>query len=82
MAIVPPLSNGIDVKDKIREIIEGTNDAIDVAIKLSLYCMKMQIFLYGNKRASFIFAKHYLISHGGVFWLFLKKKFRNLKICL
>lgn len=27
--------------------------------------MKTQIFLDGNKRASVIFANHYLISHGG-----------------
>lgn len=27
--------------------------------------MKTQIFLNGNKRASIIFANHYLISHGG-----------------
>lgn len=27
--------------------------------------MKTQIFLDGNKRASIIFANHYLISHGG-----------------
>ena len=32
-----------------------------------LYCMKTQIFLDGNKRASVIFANHYLIAHGGGF---------------
>ena len=29
-----------------------------------MYCMKTQIFIDGNKRASVIFANHYLISHG------------------
>ena len=29
-----------------------------------MYCMKPQIFIDGNKRASVIFANHYLISHG------------------
>ena len=82
MAIVPPLPNEIDVKDKIREIIEGNNDAIDVAIRLSLYCMKTQIFLDGNKRASFIFAKHYLISHGGVFFVIPEKEVPEFKNCL
>ncbi|MDO5062923.1 MAG: Fic family protein [Peptostreptococcaceae bacterium] len=61
---VPPLPNEGDVKDKIRELTEEGGDAIDVAIKLCLYCMKAQIFLDGNKRASVIFANHYLISHG------------------
>lgn len=64
---VPPLPNEMDVKDKIREITEKTDDAINIAIKLCLYCMKAQVFLDGNKRASVIFANHYLISHGGGF---------------
>lgn len=29
-----------------------------------MYCMKTQIFIDGNKRASVIFANHYLISNG------------------
>ncbi len=62
---VPPLPNEFDVKDKIREIVEENDDAINIAIKLCLYCMRTQIFLDGNKRASVIFANHYLISHGG-----------------
>ena len=62
---VPPLPNEGDVKDRIRELTEENGDIIDVAIKLCLYCMKTQIFLDGNKRASIIFANHYLISHGG-----------------
>lgn len=64
---VPPLPIESDVKDCIREIIEAGDSAIDTAIKLCLYSMKTQIFLDGNKRASVIFANHYLISHGGGF---------------
>ena len=64
---VPPLPNELDVKEKIREIIEESDEVINTAIKLCLYCMKTQIFLDGNKRASVIFANHYLISHGGGF---------------
>ena len=60
---VPPLPNELDVKEKIREIIEESDEVINTAIKLCLYCMKTQIFLDGNKRASVIFANHYLISH-------------------
>lgn len=62
---VPPLPNESDVKDRIRQIVEDDDDAVNVAIKLCLYCMKTQIFLDGNKRASVIFANHYLIAHGG-----------------
>lgn len=64
---VPPLPNEADVKDSIREITQAADEAIDTAIKLCLYCMKTQIFLDGNKRASVIFANHFLISHGGGF---------------
>ena len=62
---VPPLPNELDVKDKVREITQEDDEPINIAIKLCLYCMKTQIFLDGNKRASVIFANHYLISHGG-----------------
>ena len=64
---VPPLPNESDVKDRILEIIEEEDDAVSIAIRLCLYCMKTQIFLDGNKRASVIFANHYLIAHGGGF---------------
>ena len=65
---VPPLPNESDVKDRILEIIEEEDDAVNIAIRLCLYCMKTQIFLDGNKRASVIFANHYLIAHGGGFY--------------
>ncbi|MCD7889815.1 MAG: Fic family protein [Oscillospiraceae bacterium] len=64
---VPPLPIELDVKDKIREIADSENEAVNIAIRLCLYCMKTQIFLDGNKRASVIFANHYLIAHGGGF---------------
>lgn len=64
---IPPLPNEFDVKEKIQEIELKEKDAIDIAIELCLYCMKTQIFLDGNKRASVIFANHYLIAHGGGF---------------
>lgn len=76
---VPPLPNEIDVKEKIREIAEGTDDVIDIAIKLCLYCMKTQIFLDGNKRASVIFANHFLISHGGGFLVIPEKEVPEFK---
>lgn len=71
---IPPLPDEIDVKNKIREITEEKSDAIDIAIKLCLYCMKTQIFVDGNKRASVIFANHYLISQGKGFIVIPEKK--------
>lgn len=61
---VPPIPNEIDVKDRIREIIQSGLDGIDIAIELTLYCMKTQIFIDGNKRASIIFTNHFMIQHG------------------
>lgn len=80
---IPPIPNEIDIKDEITEIIDDDADAIDIAIKLCLYCMKTQIFLDGNKRASVIFANHYLISHGGGLLVIPEKEvpeFKNLLV--
>ena len=79
---VPPLPNEGDVKDRIRELTEENGDVIDVAIKLCLYCMKTQIFLDGNKRASVIFANHYLISHGGGILVIPEKEVPEFKSLL
>ena len=79
---VPPLPNEGDVKDRIRELTEENGDVIDVAIKLCLYCMKIQIFLDGNKRASIIFANHYLISHGGGILVIPEKEVPEFKSLL
>jgi prophage maintenance system killer protein len=76
---VPPLPNELDVKEKISEIIEESDEVINTAIKLCLYCMKTQIFLDGNKRASVIFANHYLISHGGGFLVIPEKEVPEFK---
>lgn len=76
---VPPLPNELDVKEKIREIIEESDEVINTAIKLCLYCMKTQIFLDGNKHASVIFANHYLISHGGGFLVIPEKEVPEFK---
>lgn len=76
---VPPLPNELDVKEKICEIIEESDEVINTAIKLCLYCMKTHIFLDGNKRASVIFANHYLISHGGGFLVIPEKEVPEFK---
>ena len=64
----------ITAKYRIRDIVEQKEDAVTTAIKLCLYGMKTQIFLDGNKRASVIFANHYLISHGGGFLVIPEKE--------
>ena len=61
---IPPIPNEIDVKETINKIIASNSSNIDKAIELCLYCMKTQIFNDGNKRASVIFANHFLISQG------------------
>lgn len=62
---VPPLPIELDVKEKISSIVEKSVNSVETAIELCLYCMKTQIYTDGNKRASVIFANHYLISQGG-----------------
>ncbi|MBQ9307816.1 MAG: hypothetical protein IJ229_07825 [Clostridia bacterium] len=54
----------IDVRDHIQAILHSGQQDIDVAIELCLYAMKTQVFIDGNKRASVIYANHYLIAHG------------------
>ena len=53
------------VKETIQNILYSGKPDIDIALNLCLYSMKTQVFIDGNKRASVIFANHYLIAHGG-----------------
>ncbi|MCM1259900.1 MAG: Fic family protein [Prevotella sp.] len=76
---IPPLPNEYVVKEKITEIITTEDEVIDKAIKLCLYCIKTQVFLDGNKRASVIFANHYLISQGGGFIVIPENKVPEFK---
>ena len=61
---VPPLPIESVVIDQIKEIKRKNKETIDIAIELCMYCMKTQVFKDGNKRASVIFANHYLIAKG------------------
>ena len=61
---IPPLPIETIVKESIEAILNEQADDVDIAIKLCLYCMKTQIFNDGNKRASVIFANHYMITKG------------------
>ena len=76
---VPPLPNEHDVKNRIQEIAEDNDEPINIAVRLCLYCMKIQIFLDGNKRAAVIFANHYLIAHGGGFLVIPEKEVPEFK---
>ena len=61
---IPPLPIESAVKESIEGILNEKADPVEIAIKLCLYCMKTQIFNDGNKRASVIFANHYMITKG------------------
>ncbi len=61
----PPMPIETVVMENIKAITEIQGDVLDVAIELCLYCMKTQIFNDGNKRASVIFANHYLVANAG-----------------
>lgn len=61
---VPPIPIESVVIEHIDEIRKSDSNVIDKAIELCMYCMKTQVFVDGNKRASIIFANHYLISNG------------------
>lgn len=61
---IPPLPMETVVKEHIDDILRKDADPVDTAINLCLYCMKTQIFNDGNKRASVIFANHFMISNG------------------
>ncbi len=61
---MPPIPVEADVIERINEIKKQAKEPIDIAIELCMYCMKTQVFKDGNKRASVIFANHYLIARG------------------
>lgn len=60
----PPLPIENVVREKISDIINSSLEDIDKAVELTLFVMKTQIFIDGNKRTAIIFANHYLISKG------------------
>ena len=79
---VPPIPIESAVKETIDKIVLSENEPIDIAIELCLYCMKTQIFIDGNKRASVIFANQYLISHGQGFLVIPEKEVPEFKMLL
>lgn len=61
---VPPIPIESVVKERLESILDSGEDDIDIAITMCMYAMRTQVFIDGNKRASVIFANHYLISKG------------------
>lgn len=76
---VPPLPIESVVIERIDEIRKQEKEPIDIAIELCLYCLKTQVFKDGNKRASVIFANHYLIAHGRGFIVIPEKDVPEFK---
>lgn len=76
---IPPIPTEWDVKEQINEILNKNIEPVDIAIELCLYCMKAQIFNDGNKRASVIFANHFLISNGAGLLVIPEKKVPEFK---
>lgn len=79
---VPPLPIESVVKEQIEAILGQNIPSDEKAIRLCLYCMKTQIFNDGNKRASVIFANHYLISQGGGMLIIPEKNVPAFKMLL
>lgn len=79
---VPPIPIECMVKETIDRIVISKKEPIDIAIELCLYCMKAQLFIDGNKRASVIFANQFLIAHGQGFLVIPEKEVPEFKILL
>ncbi|MBQ3463844.1 MAG: Fic family protein [Clostridia bacterium] len=76
---IPPLPIESVVKESIEAILEESLPSDEKAITLCLYCMKTQIFNDGNKRASVIFANHYMISQGAGMLIIPEKEVPEFK---
>lgn len=76
---VPPLPIESVVIEQIDAIRSRDREPIDIAIELCMYCMKTQVFMDGNKRASVIFANHYLIAKGMGFLVIPEKDVPEFK---
>ena len=76
---VPPIPIETVVVENIEKILTSKKEPIDIVIDLCLYCMKTQIFIDGNKRASVIFANQYLIASGQGFLVIPEKEVPGFK---
>lgn len=76
---IPSLPIESVIKERLEVLLEESLPADEKAINLCLYCMKAQIFNDGNKRASVIFANHYLISQGAGMLIIPEKEVPEFK---
>lgn len=60
----PPLPSEESIQQIILSTQEEERTASDIGIRIASRLMRAQPFIDGNKRTAFIFANHYLISHG------------------
>jgi Fic family protein len=60
---LPPVPLEDQVKEELSAMMAGS-DVVGTAIEATLYVMKRQIFLDGNKRTAIVFANHHLIQNG------------------
>lgn len=79
---IPPLPIESIIKENLEAILASDQPAVEKAITLCLYCMKAQIFNDGNKRASVIFANHFLISQGAGILIIPEKEVPEFKLLL
>lgn len=79
---IPPMPIESVIKENMDEILKADLPSDEKAIRLCLYCIRTQIFNDGNKRASVIFANHYLISQGGGMLIIPEKNVPEFKILL
>ena len=63
-AYVPQIPVESEVNQRISEIVNSTAKPLNKAIELALFSMKTQVFIDGYKRASVIFANHFMIQNG------------------
>lgn len=61
---IPPIPIESAIIETISNILNSSNNPVDISIELMLYVTKSQIFVDGNKRTAVLFANHYLISKG------------------
>lgn len=78
----PPLPLEHEVKEQLDDMLAVEGSVIDKAIKICLYAMKTQIFIDGNKRASIIFANHYMIKNGEGLLVVPEEKVEEFKLLL
>ena len=76
---VPPIPNEQTIKTDINNILSSNKPVVDRAIEVCLFVMKKQVFNYGNKRASVIFANHFMIRNGAGLLIIPESKIKEFK---